>query len=1399
MCPDIVKNRHIVIFTNNATGFASLVIGDEMDLTRKIYFVIQMILLVLFNLNGQNNLRFENYNIEDGLPHNRTHFVYQDTVGWIWIGSEGGISRFDGTSFKTYLTGNSSEEGPLSRTSCVWEDTDSRLWFGSLDNGLFLYNRSMERFDNFKSNDTCSNCISSNQVLSITSDSSGIMWIATNRGLNRYDPVSDSFRWFQRDKNNNSSLSSDTIQEVFIDRDNRLWLGTFRGLDYLNLKSGQIANYSLTQENQSAPINGYRIEDIKQDERGNILVATYLNGLFIIDPSLEMLKNILPDPNYKRSYTVNSVLPEQNGKLWLGTRGGVYLLNQDYKVINHYVCSLHDQKSLGHNSIRDIHKDKAGDIWFATRNGVSHANLRTLAFQYYGASTEDNNYLNDPEVYSICQSKDGNIWLGTESGGVNILDKKSGKFTYLTHDEHNTNTICSNCIKAIIQDSKNNFWIGTFLGGLDYYDVKQKSFTHYVNDPKNENSLSNNTIWAIHEDRKGNIWIGTEVGLDRFDPRKKRFCHYKIGLKCQSVHVIYEDSTGNLFFGSNLGCLTVMKSDSRLIEFEVSARVIFEDSQGRIWIGSDGYGDLMQFSIQQGVVKSYKTSDGLPTNLVYGILEDDNANLWLSTGKGLSKFDPEKELFKTYKADDGIQSDRFYYGSYFKNNSGELLFGGQNGLTVFDPDQLSDNQYIPPVVITDFKIFNKKVLIGVEFEGKKILEKSISESKEIIVDYKHSVLTFDYVALNYLNSPKNEYAYILEGFEKEWNYVGSNRSATYTNLDPGSYIFRVKGSNNSGLWNEKGVSLKIIVVPPFSQTLFFKLLMFVLTSFMIYFTILIFIKREKLKNQLMLERLKSKEQHKINMMKFQFFTNISHEIRTPIALIVSPLTRIKNMSLSKEQILNDIEVVHRNAMRLGKLVDQLLDYRKLEAGKLKLELSRGNIVAFLENVIYMFKEMSTEKEVELNFFSALDQAQIYFDSDKIEKVMFNLLSNAFKHTPEGGSINVTVSLTYMMNKDIEPDELCGSGEYVQIVVRDNGSGIEESKREQIFDRFYQAKSYNKDAISGSGIGLSLSKELIKIHNGRIILKSKVGIGTEITILIPAIKSDPEKNDQHDAQIVNDQPSADLSNTTDKKSLGQKNDRPNPVILILEDNKELLNFIKSIFKEDYSVLVAEDGKLGLELARETIPDVVISDIMMPKLDGIKLCEKLKHDFRTSHIPILLLTALSSNQHKKEGILGGADEYITKPFDPSLLKIKVDHLLATRRLLKDKYIRDYLLQPKSISNETSSPDEKFLTKLVSVIENNISDPAFGITKISKEVGVSRTQLYRKLDALTEMTVKEFIRSVRLKKAAQFIIQDHLRISEVAYSVGFLKVAYFRKCFKEMYSMTPSEYAKRNANKY
>jgi len=1354
-----------------------------MCLIRRAFLAIQMFMGAVMLLNGQANIRFENYQIEDGLPHSYINCVYQDKTGWIWIGTTNGLSRFDGYTFKTYMLDSASARGALSMVNCLLEDADSSLWIGTEYAGLVHYNPGLEQFTYFSHSDTSNNCISGNLVHSIKIDSSGVMWLATESGLNRFDPKTNTFKWIQRGSDPSASISSDSVFSLLMDKNHGLWVGTSNGLDYYDLKTNRITNFQ----------TGISVESLLLDKKGNILAGTYHHGLLVIDPVTGRSRNIIPDKDYLRSFTIRAIYEDPEENLWLGTRGGIYILDREYRVIEHHVHRVQDQNSLGHNSVSDIFEDRSGDLWIASRNGISFANK--TAFRYHGAGFGDNRYLNDHEVYSIAESKDGNIWLGTESGGVNIFHRKSGKFTYLTHKENNPNSISSNCIKAIIQDSDDNFWIGTFLGGLDFYNPKQQRFIHYKSEPDNDNSLTDNTVWALHQDRNGNIWIGTNKGLDRFVPRENRFYRYRDSMKTRAVHVIFEDSRGNLFFGSSTSDLTVMTPDADLHHYNLDTRVIFEDSKGRIWIGSDNNSGLMQFDIQKGVVKSYLSSDdGLPSNQVYGILEDADSKLWISTGQGLSVFNPENEVFlKTYNTADGIQGKRFYYGSYCKSRSGELLFGGQNGLTRFYPDQLKENQNKPPVVITDFKIFNKPVPIGEEFDGKIILERNISVLKEIVVRYDHSVLTFDYVALNYVNSSENEYKYMLEGFEEDWNYVESNRSATYTNLNPDKYTLRIKAANNDGVWNETGVSLDIIVTPPIWKTAVFKIFVLLFIIFIVFLIVLFFIKREKLKNQLVLERVKSRELRKMDMMKFQFFTNISHEIRTPISLILSPLTRIINSDLPKEQIKRDLDVVYRNATRLGKLIDQLLDYRKIEAGKLKLELSKGDIVSFLKKVIYLFKELSTDKKVNLEFYSVLDQIQIYFDPDKIEKVLFNLLSNAFKHTPEGGTIRVAVSLTYQMDQDHSDNGTLTTGEYVQIVVKDTGMGIPESKREKIFDRFYQGKSSGDQVNTGSGIGLSLSRELIKIHDGSISLKSQEGIGTEFTILLPAIKEDTLKQPMAKSQTADEldqQAAVEEDNLLEEAQV----DNGNPILLVLEDNRELLEFIISIFKDDYQVLAAEDGEAGLRLATETIPDIIISDILMPKLDGKKFCKAIKEDFKTSHIPVILLTALSSKHHEKEGILVGADEYIAKPFDPSLLKVRVDQLLSTRRLLLEKYNRETILNPAEKS--VSSPNDKFLQKLVTIIENNISDPTFGTVKISREIGVSRTQLYRKMAALTEMTVKEFIRSVRLKRACQLILQQEMNISEVAYNVGFQQVAYFRKCFKDVYKMTPSEYIRKHS---
>jgi len=1360
---------------------------------RNILISIGLLVFSFLELNGQADIRFENYHIEDGLPHSRTTVTLQDSKGWIWFGTIGGLSRFDGLEFNNYPLDGPTATGASVEVNCLWEDNDSTLWIGTDVAGLVRYERSLDRFTYFTHSETCDNCISSNLVHSITSDSSGVLWLGTENGLNSFVPGTNTFQQIEKDPGSSVDPDQNVILKVFIDRDYRMWIGSEAGMAQFSMGSGYINPVELKENGSPFHISQFKVEEIYQDKAGNLLVGTYNNGLLIIDPASHNTQIMIPDPDNQRSLRVRGIYEDPAGQLWLGTRGGIYIFDQKFKLTNHLTHQLQDQSSLGHSSVSQIFEDNVGDIWVNHRNGVSHANLRKTAFNLLRAGLIGPGYLNDSEVYCITQAKDGEIWIGTESGGVNILNRETGQFTYMIHDENNFNSLSANGIKSIIQDKMGNFWIGTFLGGLNFYNVKQQKFTHFKNDPSNLNSLTNNTVWALHEDREGIIWIGTDAGLDSYDPASKTFSHFLDKAKLKTVHSIFEDSDGNLFFGSFLDGLTVKTPDSKLTHFDQNVRSILQDSRGRIWIGSEGNDGLTQIDKNGVVWKNYRMEDGLPSNQIFGILEDQNSRLWLSTGQGLSMFDPDSVHFKNYKTEDGIQGEKFYYGSYCKCNSGELLFGGQNGLTRFYPDQLVGNDNIPPIVITDFRIFNKQVPVGARFDEDVILEKSISETNEIEVRYDQAVLTFEFVALNYVNSSKNEYAHMLEGFETEWNYVGSTRSATYTNLNPGDYVLRVKGTNNDGIWNEAGTLLQITVIPPFAKTLFFRIFLILLIGLIVYLIILFFLRREKLKNQLVIERVKSKELHKIDMMKFQFFTNISHEIRTPISLIVSPLTRIMNSSVSKEQILKDIEVVHRNAIRLGKLVDQLLDYRKLEAGKLKLELSRGNIVTFIENALYMFKEMSKEQQVKLEFYSVLDQIQIYFDPDKIEKVIFNLLSNSFKHTPKGGTIKVAVSLTYQMDQDREDDKPSGSGEYVQIVVQDTGSGIAESRREKIFDRFYQGGSAENGIKAGSGIGLALSKELVKMHKGRISLKSEEGVGTELTILLPAIKKDPDKKELAEEPVVITETD---NKTEDPVAVNPHENLTNcdvPIILILEDNTELLDFIRSIFEEEYMVLTAEDGEAGLELALESIPDLIISDVMMPKMDGNKLCKKIKEDFRTSHIPVILLTALSSKQHEKEGILGGADEYLTKPFDPSMLKIRVDQLLATRRLLKEKFSREKLLHPTDVA--ASSPDDKFLAKLVAIVEENIADPEFGTVKISREVGVSRTQLYRKMSALTEMTVKEFIRSIRLKRAVQLIVQEQMNISEAAYSVGFLQVAYFRKCFKEMFGMTPTEYAKKH----
>jgi signal transduction histidine kinase/DNA-binding response OmpR family regulator len=858
----------------------------------------------------------------------------------------------------------------------------------------------------------------------------------------------------------------------------------------------------------------------------------------------------------------------------------------------------------------------------------------------------------------------------------------------------------------------------------------------------NDNIYGTLRIQHIFESRKNELWIGTHHGLYKYIHNRETFKRY-----------LHDPNDSNSLSSSNIG-------------------YICEDKDGILWLGT--LGGLNRFDPKSDTFTHYTKEDGLPSNRVQGILEDkDNNALWLSTYEGISRFDLSTKEFRNFDASHGLTGKRLT-GSVLETKNGEFLFGGSNGLNIFHPDDLLSNLEPPDLIISDFKIFNISVPVGDDSP----LQKPIYQTEKIVLASDEHDISFDFLTTHYVDPSQNEYAYMLENYENEWRYVGNTNSAIYPNLPPGEYIFRVKAANNIGVWNEEGVSIKIIILPPWWATTWAYIVYAIVFFIIIYFTWKIQLKRIRIKHNYEMTKFEAEKMREVDEMKSRFFANLSHEFRTPLTLIFGPAKDIMENSDDKKAKQN-AGMIKRNASRLYKLVNQLLDLSKLEAGKLKLEASEYDIIPFLKGVVLSFSSLAERQRITLRFNTIEKTLSIYVDKDKVEKIVNNLLSNAFQFTPEGGEIDFTIEKLV---------------EEIEIKIADNGIGIPKEKMNKIFNRFYQLDGSHTREGEGTGIGLALTKELVELHKGKIMVESKEGEGSIFTVLLPLGKKHlkPEEIVEKDVEEEELETIEEVEFISEPEMIKEKTDIDvlidveKPLLLIVEDNSDVRKYIISHLEEDYRIQEAVDGKDGLSQASNHIPDLIISDVMMPNLDGFELCNKLKTNEKTSHIPVIILTAKATSQDKIEGYETGADDYIMKPFEAGELKARIKNLIEMRRKLQEKFSSDDFIIPK----ELSSIDERFLNKVLNAINDHISEEKFSIEDLGNEVAMSRKHLHRKLKALTNKSPSQFIRSIRLSKARMLIKEKKGTISEISFMVGFSTPIYFNKCFKEEFGYSPGE---------
>lgn len=1368
--------------------------------------IISLLTLFFSFLRGQSkDIEFEHFKFEQGLSSNTILSIIQDSRGFLWIGTYDGLNRYDGYKFAVYknIEGDTSSLSD-NKIRTLYEDQFGDIWIGTW-NGLNKFVRNEERFVRFLNNPDDPASLSNNEVRTICEDDQGVLWVGTGGGgLNRFVKDKKQFKHYTHDSLDNSSISSNLITKLFKDSFGKFWIGTIGGgLVKFDTREEQFVSY---KHNPGDPlsISNDKVLSVYEDSYGFLWVGTD-GGLNKFNRDTEQFTRYENNPNDLFSLSENqvySIYEDSRRELWIGT---LYAgLNKFNRVDEKFIRFLHNpdiSESISDNGVMSICEDNSGIIWFGTWEGINKYDRHKEHFETYCKVTDEPNSLSSNGIYAIYEDTEGILWIGTDDGGLNMYDRLNDKFIHFKNDPNNNQSIGSNGVYAICEDSDHNLWIATDFGGLNKFDRKNKKFIRYINNPDDPHSISSNDISTVFLDKSGSLWIGFNEGLDRLNREDNKFYHYKHNpndpnsISNNLVFTIYEDAYGYLWIGTYGGGLNRYdKEEGNFIRYRNSpddksslsndfVSVIYEDKRAILWIGTQG-GGLNKFNRESETFESFKENDGLPNDVINGILEDNDGNLWISTGNGLSRFNPIQKTFRNFDAEDGLQGNEFNKGACFKGSDGKMFFGGTDGLSAFYPDSIKVNEFLPPVVITDFRLLNKPVSVGYDtLWDRSILEKAISETKEIELNYDDNVISFEFAALDFHIPEKNKYAYMMEGFSEDWTYTdASRRFVTYTNLDPGDYIFKVKASNNDGIWNEEATSLELIINPPWWLTWWAYSIYFIVFVLIVLTARAYDLKRQRLKHQLKLEHEHSEKLQEIDRLKSNFFANISHEFRTPLTLIVGPIEKIISKHLD-EDTRKQAGLIKRNANRLLALINQLLDLSKLETGRLIIQATLSNLASFIKGIAMTFESIAENKDITLKVKLEKPVLNVYFDKDMMEKILTNIFSNAFKFTNEGGSIIVTLKET--------------DSNTAQIKIRDTGIGIPGSELPKLFDRFYQVDSSHTREQEGTGIGLALTEELVHLHKGSIKVDSKEGEWTEVTVEIPLGR-----------EHLTDEEILEPLETVEEKEGILEEDYPIPamreegfvddiiidktIILIVEDNADVREYIKDSISDEYHVVEAVNGEQGVKKAVRYIPDLIISDVMMPKMDGYELTKQIKLDEKTSHIPVILLTAKSSKENIFEGLETGADAYLTKPFEIKELQIRIKNLIEVRKNLQRKFSsKEYLKKPDK--PQLSKLDASFMEKLLGIIESHIKEEDFSIDQFGREVGMSRSQIHRKLKALTGKSTSHYIRFIRLTKAKNRIVEEQGNISEIAYSLGFSSPTYFTRCFKEEYGFPPSDLIK------
>jgi signal transduction histidine kinase/ligand-binding sensor domain-containing protein/DNA-binding response OmpR family regulator len=1277
----------------------------------------------------------------------------QDMKGFMWFGTKDGLNRYDGYNFRIFRNNpHNTQSIGNNFIRCIAEGGTNTLYIGT-DAGLYIMNTIDESFSKVTMK-TDKGIDVTSAVNALHVDKNGNVWIGSmTQGIFIYNPKGQALKAVELEKYH---LGQNAAWSIISDKSGTIWVGTRLGLLRYNANTEKleaIEGMFSTQDNSK-----HEILCILDDDKGNLWLGTWDDGMRLYNKQTNEYISLygLDSRSYYITH-VRSIFQYTDKSLLIGSDDGLYLFDLEKEIIKRVdVPQL--THSLSDQNIYSIAKDRENGIWIGTYfGGVNYLNTSLINIETYYPDVV-HGLLSGKAVSQFCEDDAGNIWIATEDGGVNFFDTKTKKITQpIQTTYHNTH--------ALLFDNE-NLWIGTFSRGIDVYNTRTKSLINLRNSAKDENTLNDDCIFSLYKTKKGDIYAGTPVGLNKYNRNDNSFT--RIPEANGFIYDMKEDDYGNLWVATyGLGALRLDIKNNKWINYDtiqsrnnpiVGSKLtgIYIDNKKRVIFSSEGRG-IFIYDYKTDNFKNISEVDGLPNNVIYGVLDDPFGNLWISSNKGLVCFDTSNPRdFKLYNKADGLQSNQFNYKSSYKTRDGKFYFGGINGFNSFFPKDLSEskNRIVPSIEITQINLLDNS-----DPELEKEIQTNLNKKEQIELPYNKSSFTISYVSLSYISQAKNQYAYKLEGVDTEWNYAGNNKSVTYVSLSPGKYLFKVKASNNDGLWNDQGTEIEIEILPPFWLSLPAKMFYLLINLLIVYFIASYYLKKTKQKQQQQLENFKTEQETLAFKSKIEFFTTIAHEIRTPLSLISAPLEEVISSGEGSNQTHQNLSIIEKNCDRLTILINQLLDFRKMDSTKYIVNPEIIDLRNHINELFERFKKTAQNKKIDFDLQMPADgDFVVVSDEDALTKIIGNLLTNALKFTKD------KIVLKLELNSD----------KSYSVSVEDNGRGIADNHKDLIFDPFYQVQK--DDGNVGTGIGLSLVKHLTEILKAKIEVKNGDKGGTIFTFTFSDIPKDvPQKKEETDEDLY----SENIVSARDKKEM----------ILVVDDNPEMILFIKNCIQNQYSVDTALDASEALSLMEEKSYDLIISDIMMPGIDGISFTKKVRADINYSHIPVILLSAKTENTAKVEGLQSGADVFIEKPFSTSYLKAQISSLLENRRAMLDAFNRSPMASYSALA--TNKGDEAFLNRLNEEIEKHISDETFSVESLTDILSISRSNLQRKLKGISGVTPGDYLRNYRLKRACKLLLETDMRINEVAFYVGFNSASYFTKAFYKCYQMSPKEF--------